>query len=130
MSRLWRAGSRTTDCVMVGGRRVSISDIILGVWNGYAVLLMLLARLTPAVEVETEVVAAAEGSAYSGGRKAQSHTPARTFLLLTNLTNLAIANGERDSGERREAVGTLSAVSQASVKPSNGVGQVLMPVAV
>ena len=116
---------------MAGGRRVSISDVILGIWNGYAVLLMLLARLTPVVvEVETEVVAAAEGSAYSGGRKARSHAPARTFLLLTSLTNLAIADGERDSGERREAVGTLGAASQASVKPSNGVGRALMPVAV
>ena len=110
-----------------------MSDVILGVWNGYAVLLMLLARPTPAVAVEAEVVAAAEESAYSGGRKARSHAPAasaRTFLLLTSLTNLAIADGERDSGERREAVGTLSAASQASVKPSNGVGRALMPVAV
>ena len=109
-----------------------MSDVILGIWNGYAVLLMLLARPTPAV-AEVEAVAAAEGSAYSGGRKARSHAPAasaRTFLLLTSLTNLAIADGERDSGERREVVGTLSAASQASVKPSNGVGRALMPVAV
>ena len=35
-----------------------MSDVILGVWNGYAVLLMLLARPTPAV-AEVEAVAAA-----------------------------------------------------------------------
>lgn len=46
-----------------------MSDVILGVWNRYAVLLMLLARSTPAVAA-VEAVAAAEGSAYSGGGKA------------------------------------------------------------
>lgn len=104
-----------------------MSEVILGVWNGYTELWMLLARPTPvvaAVEVE---------DGYSGGRKARSHAPAasaRTFLLFTSLINLSIADGERDSSERREVVGTLSAASQASVKPSNGVGRALMPGAV
>jgi len=95
---------------------------------------MLLTRPTPAVAVaEVEVMEAGMGNAYSGGRKARSHAPAasaRTFLLLTSLTNLAIADGERDSSERREEVGTLRAASQARVKLSNDVGRVLMPVAV
>ena len=43
---------------MAGRRRVSMSNIILGVWNGYAILLMLLARPTPVV-AEVEAVAAA-----------------------------------------------------------------------
>ena len=46
------------------------------------------------------------------GRSHASAASARTFLLLTGLTNLAIVDGERDSGERREVVGTLSAASR------------------
>ena len=51
-------------------------------------------------------------------------------MLLTSLKNLSIADGERESSERRVVVGTLSTASQVSVKPSNGVGQALLPGAV
>ena len=34
---------------MAGGRRMGMSDVILGVWNGYMVLLILLATPIPVV---------------------------------------------------------------------------------
>jgi hypothetical protein len=70
---------------------------------------------------------------HSGGRKAQSHVPVastRTFSLLTSLINLVIADTECNSSEQKEVVGTLRVGSQVSIKPSNSVGHVLMPIAV